>query len=112
MPKEEREFENVDFIGQWHRVSGETPGIWEKILSKDPETGSLTRLVHFAPGLRTNEVLAHDCWEEVYILKGFLTDTRKNITMGEGCYACRPTGMEHGPYHAPLGCTMLEIRYR
>lgn len=112
MPKEEQEFKSADLIGAWHQVSEEEPAIWEKILSRDPETGNMTRLVKFLPGLRTSETLMHSCWEEVYILEGFLTDIRKNITMGEGYYACRPIGMEHGPYCAPLGCTMLEIRYQ
>lgn len=112
MPKEEREFESTDLIGAWRQVSEEEPAIWEKILSRDPETGNMTRLVKFLPGLRTTEVLTHDNWEEVYMLEGFLTDTRKNITMGKGYYACRPIGMEHGPYYTPFGCTMLEIRYQ
>lgn len=112
MPKKELEFTNTNFLGEWRPIEGAPEGMWEKILSFDPETGDTTRLVRFEPGLETSDILAHDFWEEVYILEGSMTDTRKNITMGRGYYACRPVGMQHGPYRVPQGCTMFEVRYK
>lgn len=112
MPKRELEFTNSDFLGEWRPIEGALEGMWQKILSFDPDNGDMTRLVRFEPGLETHETLAHDFWEEVYILEGSMTDTGKNLTMGRGYYACRPEGMLHGPYSVPTGCTMLEIRYR
>ena len=34
------------------------------------------------------------------------------LTFRAGYYASRRPGMPHGPYRTPVGCTMLEIRYR
>ena len=86
-------------------------GVYEKILSIDEETGFYTRLIKYEPGLDTNETFQHEFWEEVYIPKGGLIDKHLNQTFTEGMYACRPPGMKHGPYSAPLGCVSLEIRY-
>jgi len=110
MAKPELEFFDHDLNIQWRQVEGAQKGIVEKILSYDPETGSYTRLLKFPPGIVTTEVLVHDFWEEVYILKGSLTDLNKNETYIEGMYACRPPGMKHGPYSIPYGCMTLEIR--
>ncbi|MCL5958885.1 MAG: cupin domain-containing protein [Chloroflexi bacterium] len=109
MRKEEREFFDTDMIA-WEPVPGAQPGIYEKILSRDPDTGSYTRLLKFAPGLETAETLTHDFWEEVYIVKGVLIDTGKNQVFTEGMYACRPPGMKHGPYKIPEGCITVEFR--
>ncbi|RLA94469.1 MAG: hypothetical protein DRG55_01715 [Deltaproteobacteria bacterium] len=111
MAKPEIEFCDPEVNFQWRPVEGSVPGIYEKILSRDPETGNYTRLLKFLPGVRTSEVLVHDFWEEVIILKGELVDLGKDETYGEGFYACRPPGMKHGPYFVPRGCITFEIRY-
>lgn len=111
MPKREIEFIDVDTHYEWKPVEGDTLGIKEKILSRDPETKSYTRLLKFPPGIKTAETLVHDFWEEVLIVEGELIDLAKNQTFGAGFYACRPPGMKHGPYHIPRGCTTFEIRY-
>ncbi|OLN32647.1 cupin domain-containing protein [Desulfosporosinus metallidurans] len=110
MGKPELEFFDHDLNIGWRQVEGALDGIIEKILSLDPETGSYTRLLKFPPGITTNETLIHDFWEEVYILKGSLTDLKKKETYIEGMYACRPPQMTHGPYNIPSGCMTLEIR--
>jgi hypothetical protein len=111
MPKREIEFIDVDTHYEWKPVEGDTLGIKEKILSRDPETKSYTRLLKFPPGIKTAETLVHDFWEEVLIVEGELIDLAKKQTFGAGFYACRPPGMKHGPYHIPRGCTTFEIRY-
>ncbi|MBF7083398.1 cupin domain-containing protein [Desulfallas sp. Bu1-1] len=111
MAKPELEFFDHDLNIGWRQVEGAQEGIIEKILSEDPETGDYTRLLKFPPGMTTTEVLVHDFWEEVYILKGSLYDINKKETYIEGMYACRPPGMKHGPYEIPNGCMTLEIRY-
>lgn len=110
MPKPELEFFDVGSI-PWRQVEGMPPGIEERILSRDPQTGDYTRLLRFAPGVETKETLAHDFWEEVWIVQGGLIDLGKNQTFTEGMYACRPPGMKHGPYQVPIGCITFEIRY-
>ncbi len=111
MPKKELEFFDHDRSIEWRQVEGAQEGIIEKILSEDPDTGDYARILKFPPGLVTDEVLVHDFWEEVYILKGKLIDLNKKETFVEGMYACRPPGMLHGPYEIPDGCITLELRY-
>jgi len=83
MPKREIEFIDVDTHYEWKPVEGDTLGIKEKILSRDPETKSYTRLLKFPPGIRTQELLVHDFWEEVLILEGELIDLdHKNFLSG------------------------------
>lgn len=108
MPKPELEFMDVDAF-PWLPVKGYPPGVYERILSADEETGSYTRLLRFDPGVETTEAFAHDFWEEVYILKGGLIQGNQVFT--EGMYACRPPGMKHGPYKVPTGCMTIEFRY-
>jgi len=110
MPKQEREFFDVSTI-EWQPVEGGPKGTYERILSRDPDTGSYTRILRFDPGVETTETLSHDFWEEVYILRGGLIDVGKGETFVEGMYACRPPGMKHGPYKVPVGCVTLEMRY-
>ena len=48
----------------------------------------------------------------MYILEGDLTDLRLGETFTAGMYACRPPGMEHGPWTTEAGCLTFEVRYR
>ena len=113
MAKPKIEVQDIEHIPwQLTRGGGNAPGIYEKILSKDPETGNVTQLVKVEPGVETSEIAIHDIWEEVWILKGGMRDKRKNMVLTEGMYGCRPPGTEHGPFSFPIGALMLEIRYR
>ena len=87
------------------------PGVRQKILSRDADTGDVTRLLRFDAGVETTETITHDFWEEVWILDGEMVDLGKRQTFSAGMYACRPPGMVHGPYRVPHGCTIFEIRY-
>ena len=117
MPKPEREFAEVDAL-PWVPVVGSPtagaggPGIEEKVLSRDAGTGDLTRLLRFAPGVRTSERIVHDFWEEVFILEGGVVDLTLGRAFTAGMYACRPPGMPHGPYASPDGSLLFETRYR
>jgi hypothetical protein len=117
VPKPAREFFRPDEL-PWRPVAGSAaagaggPGIVEKILSRDPETGDVTRLLRFDAGVETSETIAHDFWEEVWILEGALVDVGLGRTFTAGMYACRPPGMRHGPYRSPEGALLYEIRYR
>lgn len=117
MPKEEREFWPVDLM-PWTRVEQvkkgkAVDGIYEKILSHDPETGDHTRLLWFLPGVDTTPMgsPSHDYWEEVYVIEGSVVDLRLNEIFTKGMYACRPPHMEHGPWRTDTGYIALEIRY-
>lgn len=87
------------------------PGLTERILSHDPESGDYTRLLYFPPGIETSGVQRHDFWEEVWIVEGAIYDTTLQQNFTAGMYACRPPGMPHGPWRSPEGCTTFEVRY-
>lgn len=116
MPKPEMEFRLPTHI-PWEPVAASPTagvggaGVQQKILSRDEETGDVTRLLKFDAGVETKEPITHDFWEEVWILEGELIDLGKKQTFTAGMYACRPPGMLHGPYRVPKGCTTLEFRY-
>jgi hypothetical protein len=113
MAKPEMEVQDIESI-PWRLTmgGGDAPGIYEKILSKDPETGNITRLVKVEPGMETSETSSHDVWEEMWILKGGMIDKKKNLVFTEGMYGCRPPGMKHGPFSFPIGALILEFKYR
>ena len=99
----------------WQPVAGDATGrLSELVLSRDPEGGAFTRLLRFPPGTDTspNGTLTHDVWEEVWIVDGTMRDLRLNQTFSKGMYACRPPGMEHGPWRSDDGCVTFEVRYR
>ena len=111
MAKKEMEFTDSQIAFEWHAVEADPGGLTEKVLSIDPETGDVARLLRFPEGYEGKEVLCHPFWEEIYILEGYLVDVKKNQIYQKGYYACRPPGMTHGPFRAPKGCMTFEIRY-
>jgi hypothetical protein len=113
MPKPEREFFPVADVEWTPAQGGLVPGLYERILASDPETGVASRMLRFDPGTDTSVAgaLVHDFWEEVYILEGALHDLTLDRTFGAGTYACRPPGMAHGPWIAAEGCVTFEVRY-
>ncbi|KII95463.1 hypothetical protein PLICRDRAFT_34337 [Plicaturopsis crispa FD-325 SS-3] len=82
-------------------LSPESP-ITERILSFDPDTGDKTAIQvcppNYAWGPPLPERVTHTYWEEVYIIRGGLTDLGLGKTWKAGMYCCRPPGMPHGPY--------------
>jgi hypothetical protein len=111
MAKPAIEFFDAEAI-PWSPVT-QQPGVSERMLSHDPATGLLTRMVRWAPGVDTSSAgaVAHDYFEEVLILSGSIHDVTLGQTFAAGCYACRPPGMVHGPWTTAEGCVMLEARY-
>ena len=112
MSKPEFEFFPATDVN-WTPVPGNTSGLYERILARDPKTGVATRILRFSPGADTsaNGTLTHDFWEEVYILEGSIHDIPLGKTFCAGMYACRPPGMKHGPWKTEEGCTTFEVRY-
>lgn len=107
------EFEFFDPSTLPDQPVGDVPGLSEKILSRDPETGDYTRILQFAPGTDTSAmgVQRHEFWEEVWIVEGSIHDLTLGKAFTAGMYACRPPGMPHGPWRSPNGCRTFEIRY-
>lgn len=116
MPKAEYEFFDPLKAPHlvWRAPAGDKTGqLQEMILTEDAETGDCTRLLKFAPGTNTipNGTLTHAFWEEVWIIEGAIHDVRLGQTFTKGMYACRPPGMQHGPWTSPAGALTFEIRY-
>ena len=109
MPGPELEFFDPDTI-PWQKVEGRQ-GAYEKILSFDPETGNYTRLFKVIGPSEGTETMSHDFWEEIFPLKGIITDKVKKETYKAGYHACRPPGMKHGPYKIDVESIGFEIRY-
>jgi hypothetical protein len=107
--KKEREFFPASEV-PWQDIP-EFPGLSERILAGDNRTANHSRMLRFAPGTVTPATLVHDFWEEVWILEGSFTDLRLGETFTAGMYACRPPGMEHGPWETKEGCITFEVRY-
>jgi anti-sigma factor ChrR (cupin superfamily) len=109
MAKPELEFHGTDEVA-WIHAEGYPDGIDEKIIAYDSEDDVCTRFLRFAPGSKTTQRLRHEYWEEVYIIEGEIHEG--NAVFSRGMYACRPPGMEHGPYYSPKGCMTFEVRYK
>lgn len=109
MAKPELEFHEPP--ADWRETN--ITGLAERILAADTDTDACSRLLRFEPGTDTtpNGTLVHDFWEEIYVISGDLTDTRLSQTFTQGFYACRPPGMEHGPWRSKDGALLFEVRY-
>jgi len=93
----------------WTPVKNAPKGIFEKILSCDPDTGSYTRLIRTDPGVVSGPMV-HDFYEEVFVVKGDVVDLARGITLNEGTYAYRHPGMKHGPFTSHQGSISFEVR--
>jgi hypothetical protein len=116
--KEHLEFHPVDLTVGWKTPAGYPDGIQEKILAgaldENAKAGNRTRLLRFEPRARTAMPFVHDYWEEVFLLSGDLVvgDERSGLeTYGPNTYACRPPGVNHGPFRSAGGCLLFEIHY-
>ena len=109
MPRPDLEHLDIASL-EWTPVPDEE-GLWEMILSEDPDTGSHTRLLRFDPGYESDKVLVHDFWEETYGISGAMIDLDLGYVFKEGSYSCVPPGKKHGPYKSPEGYFSIEFRY-
>ncbi|MGK0500208.1 MAG: quercetin dioxygenase-like cupin family protein [Oceanicoccus sp.] len=83
------------------------PGLYIKLLHRDPATGFYTRLIKAKPGWVEHPLAHHPVFEEFYCLEG---DFDYNFgVMTEGQYSFRPAGVRHGDFIAgkDKGCTWL-----
>ena len=83
------------------------PGLFIKLLWRDPKNGFYTRLIKAKPGWREHPLAHHPVYEEAYCLEG---DFHYNFgTMVKGQYFFRPAGVRHGDFTAgeENGCVWL-----
>jgi len=118
--KEHKEFHAVDLLSGWETPPGYPRGIEQKILAgvldESAKRGTRSRLLRFAPGVFTTRPFVHDYWEEVYLISGDLivgndAQGRGGRSFAANTYACRPPGVEHGPFKSNTGCLLFEIHY-
>ena len=114
------EFHTLDLDSGWETPAGYPDGIAQKILAgeldEDAKSGNRTRLLRFGPGVYTTVPFCHDYWEEVYLVSGDLyvgSDEHGNggDRFEPNTYACRPPGVDHGPFRSDEGCLLLEVHY-
>ena len=75
-----------------------------------------TRLLRFDPVVHTTEPFVHDYWEEVFVISGDLIVGEDGCEDGQrtffsSTYACRPPGIDHGPFKSEGGCLLIEFHY-
>ncbi len=83
------------------------PGLFIKLLWRDPETGFYTRLIKAKPGWREHPLAHHPVFEEAYCLDGEFDYNFGVMTPGQ--YFFRPAGVRHGDFTAGEkdGCTWI-----
>ncbi len=115
-----REFYGLDLEQGWTLLPGYPPSIQEKILTnnfhEEAGKGHKTRLLRFQPGAFTTKPFKHDYWEEVLLISGDLevADSQSQShkeSFAPFTYACRPPGIDHGPFRSVTGCLLYEIHY-
>jgi hypothetical protein len=108
--KEELEFFDPETI-DWEPVAG-MAGMEQKILSGSKDSPDHSRLARVAAGSTYDVALAHDFWEEIWIVEGSIRDRSTGEVYSAGMYACRPPGMSHGPFEFSEDAVFFEVRYR
>ena len=107
--KEALEFFDPEAI-PWEQVEG-MPGMEQKILSGSKDSPDHTRLARVRGGTSYDIALSHDFYEEIWVLEGSIIDKSTGETYAAGMYACRPPGMEHGPFEFAEDAVFFEVRY-
>jgi anti-sigma factor ChrR (cupin superfamily) len=82
------------------------PGVQQKILLVDPDSGVVTALMKFAPGAKLPDH-EHVLIEQTYVLEGSLVCGEGECKAGE--YVWRPAGSRHEAWAGPQGGLMLAI---
>lgn len=113
------EFHSVDLESGWQ--PGAEPGVEIKILAGSLDhagkRGSQTRLLRMLPGTVTKEIIEHEFWEEVYVVRGDYepydpATGKARASFADGAaYACRPPHKPHGPFRTRGGALLFEIQY-
>ena len=105
-----KEFKPTDLL-EWTKDKAYPEGVYKKILYRDPESKTYTRLLKFESGAKGDSPVVHGFEEVVYILSGRLVNIDTGETYAQGAYAYFPKGTKHGPFSAPVGCTTIEFRH-
>ena len=114
--KSHLEFLALDMDDGWEVPPGYPNGIEQKIISGSLDEvhkcGIRTRFLRFESGAYSSEAFVHEYWEEVLLISGdLIVGGDENEVFEPFTYACRPPGVNHGPFKSRDGCLLVEFHY-
>jgi 2,4'-dihydroxyacetophenone dioxygenase len=80
---------------EWEAKS--LPGLWQKMLWRDDESGASIALIRFEQGAGVPSVHSHASNQFMFCLSGRYVYTKSGIVLGPGSFYWNPKGSEHGP---------------
>ncbi len=85
------------------------PGLSEKMLWRDEETGASIALIRFRKGVGIPEKHLHTSNQFMYCLEGAYSYTESGILLRPGSFYWNPKGNVHGPTMALEDTVFLEV---
>ncbi len=85
------------------------PGLHEKMLWRDEETGASMALIRFEKGVRIPVPHSHASNQFMYCLSGDYEYTSTGVRLLPGSFYCNPKGNVHGPTLAHEDTIVFEI---
>lgn len=85
------------------------PGLWEKMLWRDEETGASIALIKFERGVSIPDEHVHASNQFMYCLSGRYEYTETGVVLEPGSFYCNPKGNPHGPTLAHEETVVLEV---
>lgn len=85
------------------------PGLWEKMLWRNEESGASIALIRFEQGVGIPERHVHASNQFMYCLSGAYEYTDSGLVLTPGLFYCNPKGNPHGPAVAREETIVLEI---
>jgi quercetin dioxygenase-like cupin family protein len=92
---------------EWREKS--LPGVSEKLLFRDEETGASIALIRFAKGTGIPKPHSHASNQSMYCLSGKYEYTATGLTLVPGTFYCNVKGNVHGPTYAHEDTIVVEI---
>ena len=92
---------------EWREKS--LPGVSEKMLFRDEETGASVALIRFAKGAGIPKPHSHASNQSMYCLSGKYEYTATGLTLRPGMFYCNVKGNVHGPTYAHEDTIVVEI---
>lgn len=85
------------------------PGLYEKMLWRNDETGASIALIKFEKGASIPKPHSHASNQFMFCLSGKYEYTKTGVTLVTGSFYCNPKGNIHGPTLAHEDTVVLEI---
>ncbi|OXR48291.1 cupin [Pusillimonas sp. T2] len=92
---------------EWRAKS--LPGLYEKMLWRNEETGASIALIKFEKGTSIPKPHSHASNQFMFCLSGRYEYTSTGVTLVAGSFYCNPKGNVHGPTIAHEDTVVIEI---